>query len=139
LEGLLNTNEDELIAIRDVGDFTARAIMLWLSNRDNRDMIHRLLKMGINPVYKTLPTVETRVTPLTGKQVAFTGTFGDVKRNDLANRAKEAGAIVHADFRSTLDYLVAGQNARGKLEKAQAAGIAVLSLEQFNDLLEAPF
>ena len=76
--------------------------------------------------------------PLSGKTILFTGTLSQMSRPEAENLAREAGAKILSGVSAKLNYLVAGEAAGSKLDKAQKLGVPVLSETEFLDLINNP-
>ena len=77
-----------------------------------------------------------KITSFDGKNVALTGTFTSMKRNEAQERLEEAGAIVNSGVTKATEILIYGEKAGSKLAKAEAAGIALMSEDEMNALLD---
>jgi DNA ligase (NAD+) len=122
LEALADADEAALMAIRDIGPETARAIRAFFQLRENRDMLQRLRAVGVRP-RPVAP--RRRGGPLAGKSLVITGTLS-VPRDEIIERIEAAGGKVTGSISRKTDYLVAGEDAGSKLEKARALGVEVL-------------
>ena len=88
-------------------------------------------------VVKALPNTELQIpSPLTGKTVVLTGTLPDLTREQAGELVKRAGGKVTGSVSSKTDYVVAGESAGSKLEKAERLGVTVLDSEGFARLLD---
>ena len=74
--------------------------------------------------------------PFAGKIVVLTGTLSAMTRDDAKERIEAAGGKVTGSVSKNTDYVVAGEEAGSKLDKARELGVAVLEEKRFLDLLE---
>ncbi len=72
---------------------------------------------------------------LTGKTVVLTGSLADLTRDQAADMVKRAGGKVTGSVSKKTDFVVAGESAGSKLEKAEKLGVAVVDREGFDRLL----
>jgi len=140
LDEIESATEEDLLKIRDVGDVVAKSIITWFAHENNRELIHRLRKAGINTRAQQR-TVATGGTKLAGKTFVITGTLS-VPREDVKERIIAAGGKVSGSVSKKTDYLVAGENAGSKLEDAQrlqkeGAPIQILTESEFAELAES--
>jgi len=73
--------------------------------------------------------------PVSGKNIVFTGKMTDMTRNEMKKLARELGANVQSAVSRTTDFLVAGEKAGSKLAKAEKLGVEVLSESEWQHLL----
>lgn len=130
LGALAEAQKHELICLPDIGPEVSTSILDWFSSTTNLQLVARLEELGIVPEY------HEQEGPLSGKSVLFTGTFIQ-SRNELSSLAEQAGAKLASSVSKTLSYLVVGEKAGSKLEKAQRLGIETLSETEFLFLIGA--
>ena len=122
LAALADADEEALTGIRDIGPETAREIRAFFQLRQNRALLERLAKVGVHP---RAPAARRRGGPLAGKAVVITGTLS-AARDDVIARIEAAGGRVTGSISRKTDYLVAGEDAGSKLDKARTLGVEVL-------------
>lgn len=122
---------EELQAIRDIGPAVAGSICNFFASPVHRQIISRMQALGVAP-QQHIVVVSSG---LQGQTFVFTGTLEKFNRNQVANLAKSCGAQVSKSVSKKTDYLVAGANAGSKLEKAVELGVAVLSEDQFLEMI----
>lgn len=137
LENLLRASREELERVPEVGPRVASEILGFFGDSRQRERLERLLRAGVRPGARG-PMAANRSGPLAGKTFVLTGSLRGWTREE-ARRALEAlGARVVGSVSSKTSFLVAGEEAGGKLEKARELGVRVLSEEEFVRLLERP-
>ena len=125
LDELMNTTEEQLVAIDDVGEVIAQSVYRWFGDPENRDLIKRLRREGINfesSIYQSTAAAGS----LAGKSLVLTGTLPNLKRHEAAARIEAAGGKVVGSVSKKTDYVVAGEAAGSKLAKAEKLSIAIL-------------
>jgi DNA ligase (NAD+) len=132
IERLLGATEEDLLEIRDVGPEVARAITIFLTDERNREEIRGLLAAGIAPEVEAPKTGA-----LSGKRFVFTGGLESMTRQEAQLMVERAGGRAASGISRGVDYVVAGEGAGSKLKKARELGIAVLSEEEFRNLVGA--
>ncbi len=121
LEALAGAPEAELVRIDGFGEKTAKSVVAWLADETNRATIRDLLAAGLQP---TAPAASSRA--LAGKTFVLTGTLPTLSREDATMKIEAAGGKVSGSVSKKTHYVVAGEEAGSKLEKARALGIPVL-------------
>jgi DNA ligase (NAD+) len=133
-EGLMRGVEVErLTEIDGVGGVVARAVVEYFGLEDNRNLVKRLMERGLD-----FDRVEGSPSegPLAGKRVVITGTL-DRPRSYYVERLEEAGGTFTSSVSKNTDYVLAGEEAGSKLEKARELGVPVLDGDGFEDLLSS--
>ncbi|HSP96230.1 MAG TPA: NAD-dependent DNA ligase LigA [Candidatus Dormibacteraeota bacterium] len=131
LAALADADEEALMGIRDIGPETAREIRAFFQLRENRDMLRRLEHVGVRP---QAAGRRRRGGPLAGKSLVITGTLS-APRDDVIERIEAAGGKVTGSISRKTDYLVAGEDAGSKLDKARTLGVEVLDEAALERLL----
>ena len=115
-----------------LGPSSAQTVHRWLSKEPNRLLLRRLKALGLRMEAVIEEVTEESV--LSGKRVAVTGRLGLHTRREIETKIKQLGGIVTGGA-SSADYLIAGDRAGSKLRKARAAGVAVLTEQEFIALI----
>jgi len=118
-----------LEAVKDIGPGTAGTISTYFET--HKHLLERLLAR-VTIVFPK--TIEKTSGVLAGKTFCVTGTF-TLSRDDIHAIIEEHGGEVRTAVSGNLDYLIAGENAGSKREKALSLGVKVLSWEEFQKLL----
>jgi DNA ligase (NAD+) len=119
---LMQADAEALQAVRDVGPVVAQHIVGFFAEAHNRDVIGKLVDAGVHWQAVEKPQEQ----PLAGKTFVITGTLS-MPRSELKSRLQAAGAKVAGSVSKKTDYVVAGENAGSKLDKAGELGVAVLT------------
>jgi len=131
-EDLLRGIEVErLTEIEGVGEVVARAVVDYFALEDNRTLVERLIKTGLNFERETAGAPEG---PLAGKRVVITGTLSR-PRGYFVEKLEEAGGTFTSSVSKNTDYVLAGEESGSKLERANALGVTVLDEAGFEELL----
>lgn len=133
VEDLANASLENLQTLQDIGPEVANSIKSYFQSQEKREILARLKSYGLDPQRQQI--VQTAETALTGKTVLFTGTLSR-PRQEFEKMAEEAGAKLLSAVSKNLDYLVVGEKAGSKLEKAQKLGVRTLTEQEFLDLLK---
>jgi DNA ligase (NAD+) len=136
LDAIAAKTAEELEAAEDVGPATAEAIAAWFSHPKHRELVERLKAHGVNFESRAAPAGEGGTAgALAGKTVVLTGTLPGISREDAAARLEAAGAKVSGSVSKKTDYVVVGESAGSKLEKANALGIRTVDWTEMERLL----
>lgn len=131
---LRNFDEEALQKLEDVGPKVSKSIVQFFKNEDNIQMIRELENLGLNLVNEK--RTETTDGSLQGRSFLFTGTLKQLKRSEAEELVEQHGGKILAGVSSKLNYLVVGEDAGSKLEKAKKiASIRIITEEQFLKLI----
>ncbi|HEY1033328.1 MAG TPA: NAD-dependent DNA ligase LigA [Flavipsychrobacter sp.] len=132
---LYDWDEEKLVSLEDVGPKVAASVAHFFHAHENRDTIDALEKAGVNLANHHKNKPET-TGELSGKTFLFTGTLTKFKRSEAEAMVEEKGGSILGGVSSKLNYLVVGEDAGSKLEKAKKLGtVAILTEDQFIDMV----
>ena len=125
-----NYNLEELQNLEDVGPKVAGSIFQFFHNHDNILMLQKLEELGLN--LKSQRTAAVASGNLNGQTFLFTGTLESLKRSQAEEQVEKNGGVILGGVSSKLNYLVVGDDAGSKLEKAKKIpSIKILSEQEF--------
>jgi DNA ligase (NAD+) len=131
LEALAKTGRDELLAIHEVGPQVADSVVNFFQSQRNREILNKLLEAGVSPKEE-----ERRAGgPLSGKTFVFTGALTRFSRKEAQEMVERLGGRAAGSVSKKTDYVVAGEEAGSKLDKARELGVSVLSEEAFLEMM----
>jgi DNA ligase (NAD+) len=134
IETLTKMTEEDLLKIDGIGPKVAMAVLEYFQDSSNKEEIDRLLKYGVTPgIAKKVKVVEDHA--FNEKTFVLTGTLQGYSRNEAANLIKQRGGKVTETVSKKTNYVLAGESAGSKLEKAKALGVTILSEENFVKML----
>ena len=125
--------EERLTEINGVGGVVARAVVEYFGLDDNRGLIERLVERGLDFERDSSGPAEG---PLVGKRVVITGTL-ERPRSYFVERLEAAGGTFTSAVSKNTDYVLAGEEAGSKLERARELGVPVLDEAGFEELLSS--
>lgn len=135
LAALMAADEDALLQVNDVGPVVAQSILHFLAEPHNRQVIAGLQAHGIHWPETEGAARDASSLPLAGKTVVLTGTLPMLSREEATAMLEAAGAKVAGSVSKKTSYVVAGEEAGSKLDKALALGIPVLDEDGMRALL----
>jgi len=132
LENLENATFEELVSVQDVGDIVARSIIEFFKEERTLKVINELLSLGVNPHYEKKEVLES---PFMGKTVVVTGTLENYSRTSIKEKLESLGAKVSGSVSKKTDFVIAGEAAGSKYDKAKSLGVTILSEEEFENMI----
>jgi DNA ligase (NAD+) len=120
-----------LADIKGVGGVVARAVVEYFALEDNQKLVGRLMEVGLDFERETRRSTDG---PLAGKRVVITGTL-EKPRSFYVEQLEAAGGTFASSVSKNTDYVLAGEEAGSKLERARELGVTVLDESGFEGLL----
>lgn len=126
--------EEELTQLEDVGTKVAKSIHQFFQNRQNIHMLQHLEKLGLE--LKNQKKTAVAAGALAGQTFLFTGTLAKLKRSEAEAMAEAQGGVIVSGVSAKLNYLVVGEDAGSKLEKAKKINtVKIISEDEFLSLI----
>ncbi|HAT4104814.1 TPA: NAD-dependent DNA ligase LigA [Clostridium perfringens] len=132
LENLEKATFEELVSVQDVGDIVARSIIEFFKEERTLKVINELLSLGVNPHYEKKEVLEST---FMGKTVVVTGTLENYSRTSIKEKLESLGAKVSGSVSKKTDFVIAGEAAGSKYDKAKSLGVTILSEEEFENMI----
>lgn len=127
LDALMETTEDELLSINDIGKVVAEAILAWFSDEDNLNLLNDLRNLGVWPIEE-----QDVLLPLEGKSYIVTGTLDSMGREEAEEKLRALGATVTSSVTKNTTALIVGTKpGNSKLEKAKKLQIPLMEETEF--------
>ena len=128
---LMDATFEQLTEVEDIGDQMAGSVIRYFEKAENREMMERFLQYGISG---TIQEEEGESDQLTGTTFVITGTLS-LPREHFKAMILKAGGKVSDSVSNKTTYLLAGENAGSKLQKAQKLNVTILTEKEFNTLM----
>lgn len=135
LDKLISASVEELDAIPEIGLTVAESVRDWFDDEGNRALCDRLRAAGVKTEADRIGRDEADER-FAGKQFVLTGTLESFTRDEARAVIETRGGRVNSSVSKKTDYLVAGEAAGSKLDKAQSLGITVLDEDAFKKMIE---
>lgn len=132
LDAIAGADESQLQEIEGIGPEVAGSVRRWFQSEMGRRTIAELKSVGVDPVQPR--RVIAADSPFAGQTVVVTGTLKSYSRAQIEDRLKALGAKVSGSVSRKTSFVVYGDEAGSKLEKARELGVATLSEEEFERL-----
>ncbi|WP_437229401.1 NAD-dependent DNA ligase LigA [Planctomicrobium sp. SH661] len=138
LDKICEQSVEDLSAVPEIGPVIANSIHAFFHSDAGRKIVEELRERGLNfgsPVVDRPPQEPTADQPLIGKTLVVTGTLAKHTRDEIHEMIHAAGGKPGSSVSSKTDYLIAGEKAGSKLEKAEKLGVKVISEDEFLKLI----
>lgn len=132
LAELTGCDKERLTAIHEIGDKVAESLIDYLNSPDNALLLEKLYAAGVQPAEEAVIQQDGI---LTGKTFVITGTLAKWSRKEAEDLVEKFGGRAAGSVSKKTDYVLAGENAGSKRDKAQKLGIEILDEEAFGRLL----
>jgi DNA ligase (NAD+) len=134
IDAIGEASQEQLEAIEGIGPQTAAAVVGWFQEQPNRQLLEKLREAGLQFEVQKQETAAPQ--SLAGLTFVITGTLPSLSRNEAKALVEEYGGKVTGSVSGKTDYLVAGEAAGSKLDKAQKLGVPILDEAQLRDMLD---
>jgi DNA ligase (NAD+) len=135
LDRLAEASVEELDAIPEIGLTVAESVRDWFDDEGNRALCDRLRAAGVKTEAERMSSAQADER-FAGKQFVLTGTLASFTRDEARALIEARGGRVNSSVSKKTDYVVAGEAAGSKLDKAQSLGVTILDEEAFKAMLE---
>ena len=131
IENLKNQSIENLLAVKGIGDKVAVAVNTFLNDENNWKIITDLKNIGLQFAVDETNSEEIADNPIKDKNFLATGKLQKYKRNDIKDIILSKGGNYLSAVSKNLDFLIAGEKAGSKLEKAEKLGVRILTEDEF--------
>jgi DNA ligase (NAD+) len=137
LDAIMAATPEQLLEVSDVGPIVAQSLHTFFEQPHNREVVEQLRAAGIHWPESEGSAAQRAPQPLAGKTFVLTGSLPTLTRDEAKERLEALGAKVAGSVSKKTDYVVAGEEAGSKLDKAQQLGITVLDEAGMLALIDA--
>ena len=134
IDAIASASDEELIAVQDLGEISVKHIRNFFNDEVNLKLINELKDIGLSF------NSEFRISHselISGKKFVLTGTLENYTREEASKLIEERGGKVSSSVSKKTDYVVAGEQAGSKLQKAQEINIKIINEVEFKELLNS--
>jgi len=136
MKALIEADEEELAEVNEIGPIIAKSVYQFLHSHAGRKTIDELHDLGIKMTSPKARVAAAAATgPLAGMTLVVTGTLPTYSREEIEELITQMGGRPSGSVSKKTDYVVAGEKAGSKLEKAEKLGVKVINEAQFNKLI----
>ena len=132
MDNLMNASYEELVTVDDTGEITAKAIKEFFEQGQTVDLINRLKNAGVNMNYLEEESGDDR---FSGMTFVLTGSLEKYSRNEASEIIEKFGGKTSGSVSKKTTYLLAGEDAGSKLDKANSLGVNVISEQDFENMI----
>lgn len=126
-ESFKNASFGDLVTVEDIGDIIAGNIVEFFKDKNNMNEIERLFGVGVVILEESAPKSDK----LSGMTFVLTGTLPNYSRSDMTKLIEENGGKTASSVSKNTTYVLAGEEAGSKLDKAKSLGVPILSESEF--------
>ena len=132
MDSLMNASYEALLCMDDTGEITANAVYEFFAQPQTKDLINKLKMSGVNMEALEQEESDER---FYGMTFVLTGSLDGYTRDEAGEIIEKFGGKVSGSVSKKTTYVLAGEDAGSKLEKANKLGVTVITEEQFNDMI----
>jgi DNA ligase (NAD+) len=136
LDDIFAANAEQLAEAEDIGEVIAQSLVNWHGDARNQKLIERLRAAGLN-FRSELFQPRAKAGPFSGKTFVLTGTLPTLKREEAAAKIESLGGKVSGSVSQKTDFVVAGEEAGSKLDKAQKLGVKIIDEKEFRAMISS--
>ncbi|WP_139905500.1 NAD-dependent DNA ligase LigA [Clostridium thermarum] len=132
LDRIIKATFEDLLQVQDIGDIVANSIIKFFAQEKIIKSIDELLSLGVKPSFQETQVVKNA---FEGKTVVVTGSLKNYSRTEIKGKLESLGAKVSGSVSKKTDYVIVGEDAGSKYDKAVELGINILTEEAFEEML----
>lgn len=133
IDELANASFESLSMVEEIGPIVANSIRDFFMQEQTIDLIEKLKQAGVNTVYETDENEDLR---FEGKTFVLTGSLDSFTRDEASDLIEKHGGKVSSSVSKKTSYVLAGEEAGSKLTKAQNLGVAIISEDEFKNMIK---
>lgn len=134
IDNLITATADDMAQIEDVGPIMAKSVTEFMSSEQNIAFIERLKRAGVECIYED--DANTGDLRFENKTFVLTGTLAKYTRQEASKIIEQYGGKTSSSVSKKTDFVLAGTDAGSKLTKAQSLGVAVITEEEFEEMIK---
>jgi DNA ligase (NAD+) len=131
LDALIQAKEEEITAVYEIGESISKSVKKFLGDPNNKKVIEELKNAGLKFSFADVKTPVVRENFFKDKSFVLTGTLSSYTRQEAEEIITKFGGNVSSGVSKKTDYVLAGEKAGSKLDKAKALGVKILDEVQF--------
>ncbi len=134
IDEIMSLKEEDLSIIPDIGDIIAKNVVDYFKDIKNIEEINKLKNSGLNMIYVSSKSEKESL--FSGKTFVLTGTLKNYSREEAQKIIEDKGGKTSSSVSSKTDYVLYGEAAGSKLDKAKELNITLLTEEEFREMLK---
>jgi DNA ligase (NAD+) len=136
IDKLLAASKEDLAGVPGFGPKRAESIYKFFHSPTGEKLVAELRQLGLKLTEDVKKPAAGAAAPLAGKTIVVTGTLQKYKRHEIEKKIEQLGGKAGSSVSKSTDYLVVGEDAGSKLDKAKALGVPTLTEKEFEKLIE---
>ena len=128
-------NEKELGIVTEIGPVAAENVLEFFGSESGKHVLRRMKQLGIRPKSERISREKAAELPLAGKTFVLTGTLPSMTREEASAKIEAQGGHISSSVSKKTDFVLAGESAGSKLEKAKKLGVKVIDEAEFRKML----
>ena len=128
-------NEKELGIVTEIGPVAAENVLEFFGSESGKHVLRRMKQLGIRPKSERISREKAAELPLAGKTFVLTGTLPSMTREEASAKIEAQGGHISSSVSKKTDFVLAGESAGSKLEKAKELGVKVIDEAEFRKML----
>src|SRR4051794_15020363 len=136
MDEIIAASEEDLSNVEEVGPVIAKSVYDFLHSEHGERAIQKLKTAGVDMTAPKTARTAAKSGPLAGKTLVVTGTLGKYTREEIEALIAQYGGRAGSSISKKTDYLIAGEKAGSKLEKATTLGVPIISEAEFDQLID---
>lgn len=133
LDKLMNASYEKLCSVNEIGEIMADSLQRFFQSAQTQDLIKRLKKANVNMKMEESEILDDR---FEGMTFVLTGTLPTLSRNEASEIIEKYGGKTSSSVSKNTTYVLAGEEAGSKLEKAQALKLKIINEDEFKDMIK---
>lgn len=133
MDHLMEAKFEDLSNLKDIGPIAANSIVEFFGQDQTKDLMRRLKEAGVNTNYLEEESIDER---FEGKTFVLTGSLEKYTRGEAANLIEKFGGKTSGSVSKKTDYVLAGEEAGSKLDKAEKLGVAIITEQEFEEMIK---
>jgi DNA ligase (NAD+) len=133
MDAIEAATQEQLASVEGVGDVIADSVHDFFHNAAGKHVVEELKSVGVNPTQAVVKAEDKANLPLAGQSVVVTGTLTQFDRTGIEDRIKALGGKASGSVSKKTSFVLAGEKAGSKLDKAKELGVTVLTESEFID------
>lgn len=135
LDAIAKASPEMLSEVHEIGPAIAESVHHFFSSPEGKKTVNDLKVVGVDPQMEVVKPEAAADLPLSGKTIVVTGTLKKYKRDEIKQLIERHGGRASGSVSKKTDYVLAGEEAGSKLDKAQELGVTVITEEEFDKLI----
>jgi DNA ligase (NAD+) len=135
LDNLAAATAEQLNEVHEIGPAIADSVHDFFHNEVGKKAIAHLKAVGLDPQQEVVKSNEAAELPLAGKTIVVTGTLKHYSREEIQETIQRNGGRASGSVSKKTDFVVAGEEAGSKLEKAKKLGVRIVTEEEFQRMI----